>query len=249
MAARIPGLAPMVALLLAALAAAPAGAQAAVRPAKATAPLGNERLSNEWDLSRYAYAVFRAPIRTEPRKSAQVVGRLRYQTEDRLPEPYPTLRSRLDADERPWIKVRVPGRPNGRTGWVPRHALSEFRIVRHQITVDRRRLRATLYKSGRRIWTARIGHGKPSTPTPRGRYIIRERLRAMGGIYGPWAFGTSAYAAGLTDWPGGGVIGIHGTDQPYLIPGRPSNGCIRVRNRKISRLARRMPIGTPLHIK
>jgi lipoprotein-anchoring transpeptidase ErfK/SrfK len=66
-------------------------------------------------------------------------------------------------------------------------------------------------------------------------------------IYGPWAFGTSAYSV-LSDWPGGGVVGIHGTDQPELIPGRPSHGCIRVPNRDIHRLARLMPIGTPVRI-
>jgi lipoprotein-anchoring transpeptidase ErfK/SrfK len=53
----------------------------------------------------------------------------------------------------------------------------------------------------------------------------------------------------MTDWPGGGVVGIHGTNQPQLIPGRPSHGCIRVPNGKISRLARIMPIGTPVLIK
>jgi lipoprotein-anchoring transpeptidase ErfK/SrfK len=66
--------------------------------------------------------------------------------------------------------------------------------------------------------------------------------------YGPRAFGTSA-CSGLSDWPGGGVIGIHGTNQPYLIPGWPSHGCIRVANRPIRRLARLMPIGTPVRIR
>ena len=61
------------------------------------------------------------------------------------------------------------------------------------------------------------------------------------------AFGTSAYSK-LSDWPGGGVVGIHGTNEPGLIPGRPSHGCIRVRNRDIVRLGRLMPIGTPVRI-
>ena len=64
-------------------------------------------------------------------------------------------------------------------------------------------------------------------------------------IYGPYAVGTSAYSA-LSDWPGGGVVGIHGTDQPWLIPGRPSHGCIRMRNRDITFLVYRLPLGTPL---
>ena len=68
-------------------------------------------------------------------------------------------------------------------------------------------------------------------------------------MYGPWAFGTSAYSDTLTDWPGGGVVGIHGTNQPQLIPGRPSHGCVRVPNPKIRRLAELMPIGTPIRIR
>jgi lipoprotein-anchoring transpeptidase ErfK/SrfK len=99
------------------------------------------------------------------------------------------------------------------------------------------------------IWRSRVGMGAPGTPTPKGRFWIRERPRGSGGSFGPWAFGTSAYSNVLTDWPGGGVIGIHGTDQPGLIPGRPSHGCVRVPNRKVSRLAKLMPIGTPVRIR
>ena len=60
--------------------------------------------------------------------------------------------------------------------------------------------------------------------------------------------GTSAYAPHLTDWPGGGVVGLHGTDQPSLIPGRPSHGCIRLHNRAITRLYWLVPRGTPVDI-
>lgn len=53
----------------------------------------------------------------------------------------------------------------------------------------------------------------------------------------------------MSEWPGGGVIGVHGTNQPELLPGRPSHCCIRVRNADIERLARLMPIGTPVLIR
>jgi lipoprotein-anchoring transpeptidase ErfK/SrfK len=78
----------------------------------------------------------------------------------------------------------------------------------------------------------------------------RSRVSASGDadVRGPWAFGTSAYSV-LSDWPGGGVIGIHATDQPQLIPGRPSHGCVRVENSAIGRLARLMPIVTPVLIR
>jgi lipoprotein-anchoring transpeptidase ErfK/SrfK len=74
------------------------------------------------------------------------------------------------------------------------------------------------------------------------------RVANSGGLYGPRAFGTSAYSR-LSDWPGGGVIGIHGTNEPYLIPGRPSHGCVRVPNKAINRLYRLMPIGTRVQIR
>jgi lipoprotein-anchoring transpeptidase ErfK/SrfK len=67
-------------------------------------------------------------------------------------------------------------------------------------------------------------------------------------FYGPVAFGTSARSPTLTEWPGGGFIGIHGTNQPGILPGRVSHGCIRLRNADIVRLARLLPVGSPLTV-
>jgi lipoprotein-anchoring transpeptidase ErfK/SrfK len=155
----------------------------------------------------------------------------------------------MDSARHTWLHIRVPKRPNGATGWVPESALSQLYVVRTQLVIDRSALRATLFKSGKSIWSAPVGVGKSSTPTPAGDFWIRERLKGLGNntAYGPWAFGTSAYS-NLSDWPGGGVVGIHGTNEPGQIPGHPSHGCVRVRNAKITQLARLMPIGTPVHV-
>jgi hypothetical protein len=216
--------------------------------AGAAGKLAGDRLSNERTITRWAHTNLVAPIRSRPSHDARTVGRLRWNTEDGLPEVYIVLKSRLDRHERRWLQIRIPGRPNGRKGWVRDQQLSNLKTVRTHLTVDRGKLKATLRKRGRVIWTSRVGVGAPGTPTPGGRFWIRERLRGDGAIYGPWAFGTAAYSS-LSEWPGGGVIGIHGTNQPGLIPGRPSHGCIRVPNWKISKLARLMPVGTPLRIK
>jgi hypothetical protein len=221
----------------------------AVGQLRSDAVLGSERLSDERTITRYANAVARAPVRRRPSVHAPQVSRLRYQTEDGPLETYLALESRVDVERRTWVRVRIPQRPSGRTGWVERDDLGPLFTVTTMLRVDRRALRATLYKRGRRIWSSRIGVGKPSTPTPAGRFWIRTRLKGLAGgtIYGPWAFGTAAYS-GLSDWPGGGVVGIHGTNQPELIPGHPSHGCIRVPNDNTRRLAHLMPIGTPVHI-
>jgi lipoprotein-anchoring transpeptidase ErfK/SrfK len=99
------------------------------------------------------------------------------------------------------------------------------------------------------VFRAPIGVGLPETPTPVGQFYIRDKLtRYHSPFYGPLAYGTSARSAVLTEWPAGGFIGIHGTDQPALIPGRISHGCIRVRNADLLRLSRLLPVGTPVTI-
>jgi hypothetical protein len=207
------------------------------------------RLSDEGILSRYAYARVGAPIRARASTLGRRIGRLRFQTEDGFSEPYLLLRTARDAGGRLWVQLRVPGRPNGRTGWVVRGALAPMHVTHTHLRINRHTLRATLYRDGTSIWHSAIGVGAPSTPTPSGRYIIRERFRITkhGGIYGPYAFGTSAYSV-LSDWPRGGVVGVHGTNAPGLIPGRPSHGCVRVPNAAILRLKQLMPIGTTVQI-
>ena len=235
--------------MLAAGAPAPAAA-ADNRPVRETGlerRLGTERLSDEKRLTRHAGAVSLAPIRARPRMGARRTGRLHYLTEDGTFEVYPVLESRVDRTARTWLRIRLPGRPNGRTGWVQKGDLGTMRVVRTLLRIDRSTLRATLMRGGRAIWSSRIGIGAAATPTPAGHFWIRNRLRGLGSVYGPYAFGTGAYSV-LSEWPGGGVIGIHGTDQPQLIPGRPSHGCVRVPNNAIRRLWRLMPVGTPVRI-
>jgi L,D-transpeptidase catalytic domain len=223
---------------------------AAATAASAPGASGSVRLSNEWTFTRWAHPVRKAAIRWLPTPGARRIVRTHYLTEDGFPEVYPVLRSWRDSKWHTWLKVRIPMRPNGRKGWVRRSALGPLYRVRTLLVVVRRRLRATLYGRGWPIWTAPVGIGKPSTPTPAGRFWIREKFRTFdpSGLYGPAAFGSSDYSV-LSDWPGGGIIGIHGTSEPSLIPGRPSHGCIRVRNQAVRRLWRKMPIGTPLLIR
>jgi hypothetical protein len=149
-----------------------------------------------------------------------------------------------------WVRVRLPSLPNGRTGWVPRRALGGYAFVRTHLVVDRAHLTATLLRDDRAVFRAPIGIGVPAAPTPPGEFYVRVKLAGFDDpFYGPVAFGTSGRSAVLTDWPGGGYIGIHGTNAPELIPGRVSHGCVRLRNEDIVRLSRLMPVGTPVTIR
>jgi len=149
-----------------------------------------------------------------------------------------------------WERVGLAVLPNGTQGWVPRGALGGWSFVDTRLIVDRKRLTATLLEGGRVIFRARVAIGAPGTPTPAGRFYVRDRLSDFKSpMYGPLAFGTNARSPTLTDWPGGGVVGIHGTDHPGLIPGRVSHGCVRMTNAAIVRLGKLMRIGTAVTIR
>jgi lipoprotein-anchoring transpeptidase ErfK/SrfK len=148
-----------------------------------------------------------------------------------------------------WVHASLAVLPDGRTGWIPRSALGGWTFVDTRVVVDRADLTLTLYRAGKEVFRTPVGIGKPSTPTPTGQFYVRDRLTAYASPeYGPLAFGTSARSPYETDWPAGGFIGIHGTDEPQLIPGRVSHGCIRLRNAAILKLSTLMPVGTPVTI-
>jgi hypothetical protein len=213
-------------------------------PADAGTPL------SKGDVSRWAYPLRPVAARTAPRPSAPLVTVVRPATPEGESNLLFALESRVDDRFREWVRLRLAILPSNSTGWVPRAALGELHVVRTRLIVDRRRFRAVLYRRGVAVFRTQIGVGLPHSPTPRGEFYVRERLAGFDDpFYGPVAFGTSARSATLTDWPGRGHIGIHGTDHPELLPGRVSHGCIRMTNRGIRRLARLMPLGTPVTIR
>jgi lipoprotein-anchoring transpeptidase ErfK/SrfK len=157
---------------------------------------------------------------------------------------------RRDAGGRLWVRVRLAVLPNGTEGWVPRSAVGGITTVRTHLYVDLGERTATLMRGDRMLLRAPVGVGRAGASTPTGSFYIRNRLTTYSSpTYGPVAFGTSARSADLTDWPAGGYIGIHGTDRPDLLPGAVSHGCIRMSNADVERLARLMPVGTPVTIR
>lgn len=205
-------------------------------------------LTGAGHVSRWNFIDRPVVARAEPNLAAPALMRLRTLTPERTANLVLAL-ERQRVGETVWVRVRLPMLPNNSTGWVPRSALSQYVKVRTHLFVDTRRQRLRLERNGRTVLRARVGVGQRRWPTPTGEFYIRNQLHGFDSpIYGPLAFGTSARSAVLTDWPGGGFIGIHGTNRPGLLPGRVSHGCIRMRNRDILRLARLMPIGTPVTI-
>jgi lipoprotein-anchoring transpeptidase ErfK/SrfK len=148
-----------------------------------------------------------------------------------------------------WLRVQLPIRPNGVTGYVRARAVETGR-VRSRVVVDLSAKRLTLFRRGRRVLATTVAVGSPATPTPTGRYYVNQRLISSdpGGPYGPAAIGISAHSTVLTGWTQGGPIAIHGTNEPWSIGHAVSNGCIRLPNDTLERLFKIVPPGTQVII-
>ena len=219
-------------------------------PAGSALRLGRPQLLDHGEpQARFAPVIRNVAALVQPRAGAEPIATLEPNTEEGTTNVVLVLEESKGRGGA-WLRVRLPVLPNGLTGWVPRSALGGFKFVRTRLVVDRARLQAILFDRGRAIFRAPVGIGTAEAPTPPGEFYVRLKLTVLNEpFYGPLAFGTNARSAVLTDWPGGGYIGIHGTNAPELLPGRVSHGCIRMRNEDIVRLGQLMPVGTPLTIR
>jgi hypothetical protein len=206
--------------------------------------LANKKIAHWADVERPTVA------RAAPRASARAVATLAILTPEHTQEVVLVLEGIDLSPSQTWYRIRLPILPNNSTGWVPKRFLGDLVRVDTHLFIDRTRFTATLTRKGVAVFKAPIGVGENQWPTPPGQFYIRSRITNFGSAaYGPLAFGTSARSATLTDWPGGGFVGIHGTNQPEILPGRVSHGCIRLRNPDILRLARLMKVGTPVTVR
>jgi lipoprotein-anchoring transpeptidase ErfK/SrfK len=153
---------------------------------------------------------------------------------------------------RRWVEVLLPIRPNGARGWVPADVL-RMRTTPLRVVIDVGARRLTVFRSNRAIMRAPVAVGKPGTETPLSRaFAIAELIptRNPGDFLGPIVLPITGYSERLNEFDGGnGRVAIHGTSLPGLIGSAVSNGCIRMFNRDVVRLARLVQPGTPLAIR
>jgi lipoprotein-anchoring transpeptidase ErfK/SrfK len=186
-------------------------------------------------------------VRANPDRSAHRIALLTQFRDDFRPRVVLALAVRRDAQGRPaWYRLSLPGRPNGRTGWVPAASVA-LKPVTRTIVIDRSERTLELHSRGRVVFRTRVAVGAPGMETPLGRFYVQAKFRPTAPILGAYGFETSAYSK-LSEWPGGGIVGIHGTDAPWLLGQAVSHGCIRVANDAILRLRDLVPVGTPIQI-
>jgi lipoprotein-anchoring transpeptidase ErfK/SrfK len=230
-----------VALLAAALAAtlapgALARSDAGVAPLARVQVIGSGPLS--WE---------RVAVRSRPSLDAPVVTTLAQFRSDYRIRYVLALAVRRDAAGKPlWYRISMPGRPNGRTGWIPAVA-AEIAPVDRWLVVYRGTRTFQFYVRGKLRRTGRVAVGAPGAETPLGLFYVQWKFDPTWPILGAYAFETSAYSK-LSDWPGGGVVGVHGTNTPWLLGQAVSHGCVRLHNDDIQYLRSLVRLGTPVKI-
>jgi lipoprotein-anchoring transpeptidase ErfK/SrfK len=166
------------------------------------------------------------------------------------PTPFLVEEARRTEAGDTWIKVLLPRRPNGSTGWI-RSDQVRLQPVADAVEVDLSSRTGRLLHNNRPVRSFRVAIGKPSTPTPTGRFFVTVKLRPpqISTVYGAWALGLSGYSDVLEQFgTGDGQIALHGTYNPLALGSAVSNGCVRMDNDTITHLAERLPLGTPVTI-
>ena len=188
-------------------------------------------------------------VRRRPATNASKIKVMTYFRPDYRVQEILAVGKRTGSDGQPWYHISVPMRPNGTLGWIPAAdvalAPTTSKII---VNVGRQDDRRLLPRQARRAWKGRRGsarHGDAARSLlRRGDVQARATIRSL-------ASGRSRRArySKLTEWPGGGVVGIHGTNSPSLLGQAVSHGCVRVSNATAAKLKRYAPVGTPIRIK
>ncbi len=187
-------------------------------------------------------------VRQTPSPTGRVIKVMHDFRPDFRPQEMLAVRKQIGSDGDVWYRISVPMRPNGTYGWIPASSVS-LAPTAGQIVIDLSARTINIFRHGKNAWHGIVAIGAPGRETPLGHYYVAARFVPYHDPFlGVFAVETSAYSK-LTEWPGGGVVGIHGTSLPQLLGQAVSHGCVRVSNQTAVALKRLAPLGTPIWIK
>jgi lipoprotein-anchoring transpeptidase ErfK/SrfK len=193
-----------------------------------------------------AHAVVSSP--DEPSSSRITVQAFRPITGE--PTVLPVTGQSTTADGAHWLRVMLPGRPNGSQGWIGQRGTRLTATAWH-LVIDTAIRRVLVYRRGRLVRSFAAIVGKPTTPTPAGAFFVEESVRLPPGSPGaPFALALSARSDVLQDFAGGpGQIAIHGVaNLGGTLGSAVSHGCVRIAGSSIAWLAARIGTGVPVSV-
>jgi lipoprotein-anchoring transpeptidase ErfK/SrfK len=187
----------------------------------------------------------RTAVRAAPRAGARRLAALRLHTEWGSPTVLATSGRRGG-----WLRVIATDLPNGRRGWIP---LSAVQLVPNpwRVRADLSSRTVTVYRHGRAVRRFHVAVGRPSTPTPTGRFAVTDKLNMSGNpAYGCCAMALSGHQTRIASgWSGGDRLAIHGTHLVSSIGTAASFGCLRALDQNARWLMNHVYLGTIVEIR
>jgi lipoprotein-anchoring transpeptidase ErfK/SrfK len=230
---------------------APLAASDALDPgdAQSAAPAPREPVPSAFERARtrgqpIAVLTRRTVLRASP--GGRAIGKLRRRTEFGTPTVLAAVAQRGN-----WLRVISTVLPNGRTGWIPASAAGVV-ATPWTLRVDLSRRTVTVTKAGTVVRRFRVAIGKPSTPTPTGRFAVTDKLDFIGGssAYGCCAVALTGHQTHIEPgWRGGDRLAIHGTHQTGTIGQAASFGCLRARDSDVRWLVHHAYLGSIVEIR
>jgi lipoprotein-anchoring transpeptidase ErfK/SrfK len=155
------------------------------------------------------------------------------------------------AERSGWLRVVATQLPNGRRGWIPERA-ARVMASPWKLEVDLSRRLVTARRGDRASRRFRVAVGRPSTPTPTGRFAVTDKIHFTGPSH-TYGFGAIALTGHQTHiepgWSGGDRLAIHGTSFPETIGTAASFGCLRAADADVRWLVRHAYLGSIVEIR
>jgi hypothetical protein len=146
-----------------------------------------------------------------------------------------------------WVRVLLPARPNGATGWLDISRVEPAHSV-YEIRVELRVARLTLWRDHHAIAAWSIAVGAPTTPTPAGRTFLLASVVDPTQTFSPVILPLGIHSTTLVRYAGGpATTAIHTWADPSVYGHALSNGCLRVPPAAL-RLLTQVPLGTVVRL-
>lgn len=192
-------------------------------------------------------AVYDAPGAPAPARTLENPWLLNGEADKAIPQVFLVEEQRPDG----WVRVLLPERPNGSSGWVRQTDVKITQNPYHmEVNLGDHKIR--VFEGTKVTYEGSVAIGAPATPTPPGKYYLRVLLQTPDpkSVYGPFAYGLSAHSDVLTEFNGGdGEVGVHGNNDTSVLGKSVTHGCVRMDNDQITKLSKLLPLGTPVEIK
>jgi lipoprotein-anchoring transpeptidase ErfK/SrfK len=191
-------------------------------------------------------AIYDSPGAPTPKITLENRWLLNGEADKPIPQVFLVEEQRQDG----WVRVLLPERPNGSSGWIRQ---SDVKITQnpYRLVVKLGEHKITVFERTEERYSGPVAIGAAATPTPPGKYYMRVLLQTPDptSVYGPFAYGLSAHSEVLTEFNGGdGEVGVHGNNDASVLGKSVTHGCVRMDNDEITKLTKLLPLGTPVEI-